>query len=199
MYLPKHFSESDQNIINEIIHKYDFATVITKTNNDIEISHIPLLLDKTKNKLIGHIARANPIYNLANSGAIDVKIIFNGPHGYISNKYYSNPDDNVPTWNYVAIHIDGKLSVVDGNESISKILDKQFSVYESNDINWESSKISKMVNGIVGIQINIENVVAKFKLSQNKSLEDQKLIIASLSDNNPELALFMQKYLELDN
>lgn len=199
MYLPKHFSESDQNIINEIIHKYDFATIITKTNNDIEITHIPLLLVKTENKLVGHIARANPIYSLAKSETIDVKIIFNGPHGYISNKYYSNPDDNVPTWNYVAIHIDGKLSVVDGNESISKILDKQFSVYESNDINWESSKISKMVNGIVGIQINIENVVAKFKLSQNKSLEDQKLIITSLSDNNPELALFMQKYLELDN
>lgn len=199
MYLPKHFSESDQNIINEIILKYDFATVITKTSNDIEISHIPLLLDKTENKLVGHIARANPIYNLAKSGAIDVKIIFNGPHGYISNKYYTNPDDNVPTWNYVAVYIDGKLNIIDDNESISKTLDKQFSIYESNYINWENPKIFKMVNGIVGIQVSIENVIAKFKLSQNKSLEDQKLIISHLSDNKPELGLFMQKYLKLDN
>lgn len=199
MYLPKHFSESDQNIINEIIHKYDFATIITKINNDIEISHIPLLLDKTENKLVGHIARANPIYNLAKSRAIDVKIIFNGPHGYISNKYYINPDDNVPTWNYVAIHIDGKLNIIDDSEFIGKTLSKQFSVYESNDINWENSKISKMVNGIVGIQVSIKNIVAKFKLSQNKSLEDQKMIISRLSDTNPELALFMQKYLKLDN
>jgi transcriptional regulator len=199
MYLPKHFSESDQNIINEIIHKYDFATIITKINNDIEITHIPLLLDKSGNTLVGHIARANPIYNLAKSDAIEVKIIFNGPHGYISNKYYINPDDNVPTWNYIAIHIDGKLSIVDDNEPISKILDKQFSVYESNDINWENPKISKMVNGIVGIQISIENVIAKFKLSQNKSTEDQKSIILRLSDSNPELALFMQNYLKLDN
>lgn len=202
MYQPKHFNESNIEIIQNIINKFDFATLIISESDNIEISHIPMFLDHNNNNCIyGHIALANPMVKIINEQSITAKAIFSGNHGYISNSYYTNPNDNVPTWNYVAIHIAGKISLITNKDEIASLLDRQFAKYETNKINWDNPKISKLLNGIYGIKIDIQKIDAKFKLSQNKSEEEQTSIINHLANSNNqddhELAIFMKKYLKI--
>lgn len=201
MYQPKHFKENDTFIIKEIIEQFDFATLIITINNSTEISHIPMIINQDNTFLYGHIAIANPLSKIIdNSEDISAAVIFQGKHGYVSNSYYINPDDNVPTWNYVAIHALGKISLIKDKTKISDILDTQFAKYETTDINWENPRINKLLSGIYGIKIEIEKIDAKFKLSQNKNREEQISIINNLRKNNStELADFMQTYLNLDN
>ncbi|MDD3266760.1 MAG: FMN-binding negative transcriptional regulator [Burkholderiales bacterium] len=201
MYQLKYFKENDITIIKKIIEQFDFATLIISINNIPEISHIPIMMNENNTSLYGHIAIANPMSKIIDSNdTIYATVIFQGNHGYISNNFYNNPDDNVPTWNYVAIHISGKISLIKDKINISSILDSQFAKYESTNINWDNPKISKLLSGIYGIKIDIESINAKFKLSQNKNIEDQTSIINNLRrNNNVELADFMQEYLNLDN
>lgn len=201
MYQPKYFKEYNSEIIRKVIEEFDFATLIISVNDKLEISHIPMMINKERSTLFGHIAVANPITKIIdNDNDISATVIFQGDHGYISNNYYTNPKDNVPTWNYVAIHISGKISLIKDKVEISSILDSQFTKYEADDINWENPKISKLLGGIYGIKIEIKDVDAKFKLSQNKDSTEQLFIINNLKNNNEvQLAEFMQKYLNLDN
>lgn len=199
MYMPKNFIENDTQHIHGIISKYSFATLIMTIEDGLEISHLPMHFDKANNKLLGHIARANPLNNILQSNLHkSVTIIFNAPHGYISPTYYLDSVNNVPTWNYAVVHVKGLISLLNDDSDIMSILDLQFASYEPNGIDWSNPRIAKMINGIVGFEIDIMDIQAKFKLSQNKSELDQESIIAKLSDSKMysdiELSEFMQHY-----
>lgn len=200
MYKVKHFEETNQLLIHEVMQNNSFVTLIVNVAGENEISHLPVYFDTAQNKLIGHIARANPLYNLLKSETRPATVIFNGEHGYISNSYYTNPEENVPTWNYAVVHVIGEMSLCSDNSAIMKILDKMFAQYETTEINWNNPSIAKMVNGIIGFEICINDVVAKFKLSQNKNSVEQDSIVNKLHQaggaQNINLARFMQNYFE---
>ncbi len=191
MYQPKSFIESDQNKLYSLIENYPFATLVAKKDAEIEISHLPLLLDRENGQLLGHIAKANPFleYILA---AQQVTVIFHGPHGYISPSWYHDPTDNVPTWNYAVVHIEGKLVATTESELVL-LLDQLYLQHDENDtpINWQNPKISAKLNGIAGFKIEIEKITGKYKLSQNRSFEDRSGVIRNLNKNNPELYAIM--------
>ena len=201
MYQPAMFREVNQAVLHELIRDFPFATVVVMHSDGVEISHLPLVLDTTKQKLIGHIAKANPLVKILNSAEAMVTVIFNGEHGYISPSYYLQPEQNVPTWNYAVVHVSGEISLITDEARLMDILDHLQSQYDATTTDWSNPKMSAQLKGISGFEINICEVNGKFKLSQNKETDEQKHLVQQLAKSNStsdvKLAEFMQDYLSI--
>ena len=201
MYQPAMFREVNQAVLHELIRDFPFATVMVMHSDGVEISHLPLVLDTTKQKLIGHIAKANPLVKILSSAAAAVTVIFNGEHGYISPSYYLQPEQNVPTWNYAVVHVSGEISLITDEARLMDILDRLQLQYDVKTTDWSNPKMSNKLKGISGFEINIRELRGKFKLSQNKETDEQKHLVQQLAKSNStsdvKLAEFMQDYLSL--
>jgi transcriptional regulator len=132
----------------------------------------------------------------------EVLCIFSGPHAYISPRWYAS-EFSVPTWNYAVVHVYGMPEIIEEPEALRKIVDDTTAKYEQRfDTPWSMHLPEKAVDGmlraIVGFSIKITRIEAKFKLGQNKSVEDQEAMLLGLeSDSDPasnELAQFMKDY-----
>ena len=143
-------------------------------------THIPLELDKDSHGndiLVGHVAKANPQWKTFESQP-EVLAIFNGPHAYISSSWYK--EEEVPTWNYIAVHIKGRLEILaeeDVLDSLHKLVDR----YEKDSedpirLKDLSPKTMRQVKGIVGFKIAIEEIHAAYKLSQGREADHPKII-----------------------
>jgi len=184
MFIPNLHKNENIEEIKNFLNENSFGILISQDNGKISGTHIPMELDIDENGediLVGHIAKANPqSKNLKN--AEEILAIFNGPHSYISSSWYQK--ENVPTWNYVAVHVYGKVKIIEGAlllESLSKLVDK----YEQNSENPVSvknmsSRTLKQVNEIVGFSIKINEIQAAYKLSQNREETDYHNIISEL-------------------
>jgi len=188
MYIPKHFKMDDEEVIYDFIEKYGFATFVSQHNGAPCATHLPLMLSKSENALYGHFARANEQWKDAESQ--QVLVIFQGPHSYISPSWYETMKA-VPTWNYVSIHVYGKLEIIDNQQVIIDSLDDLVKKYEKPDSPYhlsdmDPSFIEGMSKGIVAFKINITKIEAKAKLSQNHSAERQELIIKHLENTSEQ-------------
>lgn len=201
MYIPSNFKNEDIEEVQNFLSKNSFGTLISQTEGKIIATHIPMLLQTNDNGdkvLVGHIAKSNPqskSFNLQD----EVLAIFNGPHSYISSSWYEKKD--VPTWNYIAVHIYGKARITEGNEllqSLSSMMDK----YEANSdspvsIQSMSQKTLNQVRGIVGFNIIIDDIQAAYKLSQNRGEPDYSNTIRALNTlgdyNSSKIAEEMNK------
>ena len=138
------------------------------------VSHIPFLLDEAQGEVELHLVRSNPIARLLKSGACPAKLAVTGPHGYISPDWYG-VKDQVPTWNYVAVHLSGSLSL-QPQENIRAVihrLSEEFEARLAPKPLWESTKMTpdvldKMMRQIVPCRLSIEDVQSTWKLGQNK-------------------------------
>lgn len=199
MYLPPSFTESDPDKLYQFIVDYSFATVIINSQDELEIAHLPLSLNATKDKLFGHIAKPNPLAKLLQSNQ-KVKVIFHGPHGYISPTFYPEPIDQVATWNYAVVHVDGIISQLNPELLSSKLDELQSQQDTTYAIDWRNPHISRKLAGIIGFEITISKIIGKFKLSQNRTKDEQDNIIHHLEQsedaNSLELASYMQKILK---
>src|SRR5262245_999174 len=114
MYLPSLFAETNLTNLHELIDKYNFGTLFCNGPDGLpEIVHIPFVLDRTDGEngaVIGHVARANPVWRLFEGGMV-VTVVFQGPHGYISPAWYTSRQE-VPTWNYAVVHVQGKAQLL---------------------------------------------------------------------------------------
>jgi transcriptional regulator len=187
MYLPKHFNEADQDRITALVRDYGFATIVTARAEGAQVTHAPLQLDRSRGVLIGHIALANPHSAVLQTGA-SVLAIFHGPHSYVSPTWYidENPRvPNVPTWNYAAVHISGTVKRIDEDAAKWRIVSDLAAQYEAGSAApWDARGLeahASKLGAIVGFEIAIENIEAKFKLSQNRSVTDQENVIAKLA------------------
>lgn len=197
MYLPAHFIEKDEAKITAVIRANSFATLVTFDGTAPFASHIPLVLQPSRGPrgtLIGHVSRANPQWQHFASGA-EVLAIFQGPHAYISPSWYPTPN-MVPTWNYVAVHAYGIARVVEDTAAFAEILRLTIDEYEAGrPTPWReelpADYKAAMMKAIVGFEIEITRVEAKFKLSQNRKPEDIAGAAAALSqsENQTERAL----------
>ena len=186
MYLPNHFNVTDRERIAALIHDFGFATLISTTTDGPQVTHAPVQLDFDREVLIGHIARANPHAAALQNGAA-ILAIFHGPHSYVSPTWYidENPRvPNVPTWNYAAVHVTGTVRRLDDDQAKWKIVSDLAAQYEAGSVSpWDARGIDAhagKLNAIVGFEIAIEKIEAKFKLSQNRSVQDQENVIARL-------------------
>ncbi len=187
MYTPDHYKNENIEELKEFISKNAFGILVNQTNGRPWATHIPLELDVAplgKDILVGHIAKANPQWQYFKEGE-EVLAIFNGPHSYISSSWYK--EEEVPTWNYIAVHVYGKIKILDKAavlESLHKLVDKYEKTSEQPvSIDNLSEATMKQVNGVVGFQIDITEIQATYKLSQTRP-QDHSQIIDQLEKTN---------------
>lgn len=185
MYIPAHYQQTNIEEIKEFLVQNSFGILVNQVNNRPWATHIPLELATDKNGkdiLVGHVSRANPQADCFNDNN-DVLCIFNGPHSYISSSWYK--EEEVPTWNYIAVHIYGKLTVI-SEEEVMESLHVLVNKYEKNSKNPislanMSEETLGQVRGVIGFKISIDDIQATYKLSQTRT-EDHPKIISELEE-----------------
>ena len=189
MYIPKPYLMTDKEEILNFIRTYSFGTIITVKDNFQTATHLPFVVTETENEIIltSHFARANAQWTQIEEN--NVLVIFIEPHAYISPKHYDR-EMNVPTWNYVAIHIYGKGKIITEQDKSFTVLDTMINNFEKEfNTQWNKLPIDykiKMLNGIVTFQINVTDIQAKKKLSQNKKETERQKIISALEKSNDD-------------
>jgi len=186
MYIPSYFKNKNTGEVKEFLKQNSFGILISSVNNKHWGTHIPMELEKDmdgEEVLYGHISKGNPQWKYF-KGQDEVLAIFNGPHTYVSSSWYNH--ENVPTWNYITVHVYGKLIVLDEAElvnSLKKLMDKH-EVNSEHPVKMEemSDNTLRQVKGIVGFKILITEIHAAYKLSQNRDDEDHQTIIHKLSE-----------------
>lgn len=204
MYIPSAFEQQDRTKLATFMEQHSFATLVTQSPEGVPFaSHIPLLLEKDSEmswRLVGHLARANPQAQQFQSGR-EVLAVFHGPHAYISPRWYQ-AKPAVPTWNYAAVHAYGAVKVITDEARLMELVRKTVSFYEGDGPEaWDGELppeyFSKMLRGIVGFEIEISRLEGKFKLGQNRSVEDMAGVYNALQNSKqPEdrlLAELMQQ------
>jgi len=177
MYTPKHFKVSDEDEAFSFIEANAFGQLISHSSGRLCSSHIPFLISPDRTTLLAHIAKQNPQHRELNGQ--EVLITLQGAHDYVSPSWYSSP--GVPTWNYQAAHIYGQCRVFDEPNKLKHTVDQLTNKYEASFASpWVPNFKASMLKGIVGLEITIKEIECKYKLSQNRSLQDQRQVIHEL-------------------
>ena len=159
-----------------------FATLITQADAQLQATHTPLLLNAAGTHLTGHIAKANTQWKSFQQNP-DVLAIFQGPHTYISSSWYDH--ENVPTWNYIAVHAYGTLRTLNEQEtilSLKHLVDK-YEASSAHPVTVEGMSpdyLMKELRGLVAFEITITRLEAAHKLSQNRDAKNHANIITEL-------------------
>ena len=200
MYIPKNFLITDEQEAISFMQRYSFATVVTVADGTPSATHLPFVVSQRNGKIIltSHFAKANPQATEVINGK--PLVIFAEPHAYISPKHYEQ-ENSVPTWNYIAIHAYGTATLIESPQDKTVLLEQTIQFYEPEYLKqWakmpEDFKF-KMMQGIVGFEIIVDDLQAKKKLSQNKTEKERENIIAELSvksdSTERDLAVYMSK------
>jgi len=177
MYVPRHFEINDTDEIFAFIENNAFGQLISTVEGRLFSTHLPVLLGAERDRLLGHLARANPQWK--DLQGQEVLITLQGPHDYISPAWYSTP--GVPTWNYQALHVYGTCQVFDQTARLKAVVDSLTDKFETNfDEPWKPEYQESMLKGIVGIEVIITEIQCKFKLNQNRSKDDQSRVSRQL-------------------
>ncbi|MEW5676219.1 FMN-binding negative transcriptional regulator [Flavobacterium enshiense] len=193
MYIPELYKNENAEEIKSFIKTNSFGILVNQTQGKLWGTHIPLELETNlqgKEVLFGHISKENP-QGESFTDNNEVLSIFNGPHSYISSSWYDH--ENVPTWNYIAVHVYGKIRIIEGEEllfAMKKLVDK-YEATSKNPVKIEnlSAETMRQINGITAFEIEITDIQAVHKLSQNRDDKNHNTIISELEerkDNNSQ-------------
>ncbi len=206
IYTPKYFAEpTDSASVLELVKTYNFATMIVSLNGALLVSHLPFHYVPKEGEhgtLYAHMAIANrQAHSLKES--VDVTVIFQGPHSYISPTWYAPAADNVPTWNYAVVHMHGKAQVtqdsVEAYQQLKTLVELHDQVFK---LNLSDEDRNGMMREICVFKIDVTKIDAKFKLSQNRSEFDRNSVIEHLqmgSSLDKETAKFMERTKKSDS
>lgn len=184
MYLPKHFEQQDLESLTALLKAYPLGALVTQHDGAVEANHIPFLLAgdlADGGKLIGHVAKGNPVWKSV-SAEQESLVIFQGPEAYISPNWYPSKQVHhqvVPTYNYAVVHVYGTLSVTHDETIKRQIVTDLTQIMErTRQSTWQvsdapSDYLEKMLAAIVGIELIITRVQAKWKVSQNRVVADR--------------------------
>lgn len=189
LYTPAHFAAPSREAMHDLIDANDFGILIAADGDNVQASHIPFMLDRTRGAhgtLLAHVARANPIWQLLQTRP--AMAIFQGAHGYISPRWYAT-QPAVPTWNYAVVHAHGQARLLQESAELKTLVDRLARVYED-PTQWSMAAqpdrfMDGMVRGIVGIEIEIAELYGKFKFSQNRPAADRDGVLTAL-DASPK-------------
>ncbi len=201
MYIPAAFRETDTARLHGFMREHSFALLTSHSERGLVASHLPLLVDPTRGPLgtlTGHFAKANE--QTLDEGT-ECLAVFSGPHAYISPTWYETPN-TVPTWNYVAVHAYGTLKVVEDKTELSRILELMVEKYEGHrpqpwPFDGGTDFHQKLLDAIVGFEIEITRLEGKWKLNQNHPAERRQRVVAALTaaggENNEAVAKLMEE------
>ena len=203
MYVPPAFAETRPEELHAIMRAASLPVLVSPTASGLAVTHLPLSLDG-QDRLIGHMARANPHWREFDPHAESLAI-FTAADGYVSPNWYATKAETgkvVPTWNYQAVHATGRLEIIEDPAALLDIVSKLTDRFEApRAIPWAVSDAPKdyiedQLAGIVGIVLHITKLQGVAKLSQNKSMADRDGVIAGAEAENPALAAAMRKTLD---
>ena len=191
VHIPQQFDESRVEVMHGLIRAQPLATLITLRPAGVEANHIPLvLLDGPSpfGTLRGHVARSNPLWHEHPNDA-DALAIFHGPSCYITPSWYASKEETgkvVPTWNYVSVHARGKLGIFEDARWLRAHLEvltahnEQALAHPWAVADAPHDFIEKMIGSIVGIEMVILELRGKWKVSQNRPLQDRISVVEGL-------------------
>jgi transcriptional regulator len=186
MYIPKHYQNHNEAEIRNFIEQNGFGILVTKGDAKLLATHIPIELSADGGKLQGHISKANPQWKNFTSGD-EVLSIFTGPHAYISSSWYDH--ENVPTWNYIAVHVYGTIEIIEGKRlhaSLKTLVDK-YERHQEKPVaieGYSEGYFERQLRGLVGFEITISSIEAAYKLSQNRDAKNHSAIVDQLEKQN---------------
>lgn len=185
MYPPPHHLDQDPEHLYSVLETFSLATLISRTDDDVLVTHLPLILDRAVGAhgvLRGHIDRENPQGDLLDGRP--VMAVFQGPDCYISPTVYSSRQ--LPTWNYVAVHVRGRSTLMPSHEAVRESIVRMIEHLEPAEGGFslaeDDPRVAPLLPHIVGFEIEIAEITGRFKLSQDKSEVDRDLAKQRLID-----------------
>lgn len=196
MYLPSHFSTTELSQALALMQSYPFATLISfDEERSPIINHFPLLTEHIdgKIKIIGHMAKRNPQWRSFTNPSRAI-VVFNGPHTYVTPTWYVSGRD-VPTWNYAVVHVEGTVRLVENFDGLTELLEKLTLHFERDtaprwqfELPEDLQQPEALTSAIVGFELQVDKIEAKFKLSQNRSSDDRRGVMAGLATRSDDLS-----------
>jgi transcriptional regulator len=205
MYLPPHFAVTDPEALHQLMQAHPLGALITCGEGGLDANHLPFEFDGEQGAhgvLRAHVARNNPLWQEVKDGD-EVLVIFRAAEGYISPSWYPGKQvhhKQVPTWNYAVVHAHGRILVRDDARFVRRLLANLTRHHEAGEPTpWKMADaprdyLETMVQAVVGIEIEVERLVGKFKLGQNKEAADRQGAIDALQAKGQiDLAEAMQR------
>lgn len=204
MYLPPQFAEPHVEELQRIVRENALGMLVTQGAEGLKAQHLPFVLDAEAGLLLAHVARANPVWREVGAG-VPALVVFRGAQGYVSPNWYPGklPEHRrVPTWNYEAVHAHGQLLVHDDARFVRGVVARLTRQHEATQARpWKLGDappdyVDELLAQIVGIELRIERLEGKRKLSQNYPLADREGAIQGLeASGNAALAAAMRSVL----
>lgn len=195
MYVPAHFAAHDADgLIRRLARRWAGVLVTVGADGTPSATHMPVLWDAEKKIATGHIARANPQWQ---SGPGRALIVLGGAEAYVTPSWYPSKAEHgktVPTWNYEAVHLSGRIEWFEDGEQLEAMLRALTAFHEADRATpWRvedapRAYIEALKRGIVGVALHADRIEAKRKLSQNKSAADVAGVEAGLAASGDALA-----------
>lgn len=201
VYQPKHFRIDERAPALEVMRRHPLATLVSAGDGEPLVTHAPLVAVERDGALclLGHVARANPHWQSWSGNAL-VTAIFHGPNGYVSPSWYETREA-VPTWNYVVVHAHGSVRLAHDSAAKEQILKALIDAHDPPyRAQWDEALSEdfreRQKSAIVGFEIAVERIDAKFKLSQNRLPADRANVLAAMDAGAPaqqQLARWMRE------
>jgi transcriptional regulator len=193
MYVPRFNALDDVDAIREMVRGVGAAELVTVTADGYPAAtRLPVIWDQAGGRLVFHLARANPQWrDVPVDDDVPALAVVGDAEAYISPSWYATKAEHgrvVPTWNYSAVHFSGRLRRHDDAEWLLDAVTRLTELREGGRTNpWAVSDapptyVEKQLRAIVGLELTIERVEAKAKLSQNRSEEDRAGVVVGLRD-----------------
>lgn len=191
------FREDRTDVLHAAIRELYFGVLVTHPEGGFATSYLPWELDATRGPhgtLVGHLARYNPQSQVPGNG-VEALVLFHGPHAYVSPSWYPGKRDDprqVPTWDYLAVEARGKLVTFDDDARLYNLLTQLTDRNEAGrEHRWRVTDapddyVRKEMHHIVGIELQIESLIGRYKLSQNRNAADQEGARAGLAAASAE-------------
>src|SRR5215469_15955183 len=180
MYTPSQFKTEDLAAMHAMIKRHPFGLVLTLHGGELFTTHLPFHLDASRGRrgtLEAHLARVNPHCAALEAGAESL-VVFKGPDGYVSPRWYADPAKNVPTWNYVGVHAHGTPKPIREPAALLACIGRLTDEHEAYiERPWSIAEAQvhaeQLLPHIMGFELPIDRLEGKFKLSQNRSAADR--------------------------
>jgi transcriptional regulator len=205
MYMPQHFAQTDVATLHTLIRAQPLGAWVLHDGTQLLANHVPFALHADHNVLRCHVARANPAWKACVDNAASCVVMFQGPQHYISPSWYPSKKEHgkvVPTWNYAVVHVHGQARAVDDAQWLLANVSSLTQQHEGGrDKPWHVSDapadyIDKMLAAIVGIEIAIERIEGKWKMSQNQPAANREGVVTGLQQQGDAAAMAMAGVVE---
>ncbi|MFO0913053.1 MAG: FMN-binding negative transcriptional regulator [Pirellulales bacterium] len=208
-YVPAAFRVDDPDSLHQLIHDYPFGCWITLAGGELVANHLPWYLEVDRGPqgtLLGHVARANPIWQAMQSDSESL-VVFQGPSAYVSPNWYPSKAEHgrvVPTWNYAVVHAYGRPAIVHDESRVRTYLERLTERHEAGLAeSWQVNDapadfLAGLLQAIVAIELPVARIIGKWKLSQNRSVEDRRGVIGGLREQSQGSGWAMAELMEGD-